>query len=338
MFPNKYPKINFIGNKEKLASWICENIPKDVESVLDAFSGGCSMSFALKKRGYQVFSNDILKINYLIGKALIENTDIIIKNDDIEQIFEGLPINGFMHQNYSNILFFEQECKELDLYRKNIVSIDNDFKQALAIVLMRRAMVRKMPYSRFNIKWEKIVELRNEEFSYQKYGRKRAYHNQSFKYHFLDNLDEYNDAIFDNKKENKSFNSDVFDLLDNDDVKADLIYLDPPYTGTMNNYFNFYGVMDEYISGEKHRPFENSFTNKEESIVLFNKLFSKLKNFKYWMLSYNNNSFPSEDILIEIISQYSPNIKVVRKQHNYQITGKEKKKKNEECLFIITNK
>ena len=30
--------------------------------------------------------------------------------------------------------------------------------------------------------------------------RKRAYHNQSFKYHFLDNLKEYNNAIFDNKQ------------------------------------------------------------------------------------------------------------------------------------------
>jgi len=98
-------------------------------------------------------------------------------------------------------------------------------------------MIRKMPYSRFNIPFKKVKQLRDEEYSYRKYGRRRAYHNQSFKEHFLDNLEEYNNAIFDNGKENKAFNGDIFKVLSK--VKADLIYLDPPYTGTMNNYFGF---------------------------------------------------------------------------------------------------
>lgn len=335
MFTNKYPKINFIGNKEKLSSWICENIPKDVESVLDAFCGGGSMSYSLKKRGYQVFSNDILRINHLINKALIENNNIILTQNDVEQIFIGQPYNGFMSKNYSNSLFFEQECQELDLYRKNIANLKDEFKQALALILIRRAMIRKMPYSRFNIKWDKVKELRNEELSYEKYGRRRAYHNKSFQYHFLDNLNDYNNAVFDNNKLNKSFNSDIFSLLDDRKIKTDLIYLDPPYVGTMNNYFSFYGVMDEYITGKKQTPFENNFTNKEVAITLFNRLFSKLNKFKYCMLSYNNNSYPSEKILTDILSQYSKDIQIVKKQHNYQITGKENKKKNEECLFIV---
>ena len=59
MLKNKYPKVNYIGNKEKLTSWICSHIPKDVTSVLDAFSGGGSVSYALKSLGYEVHSNDI---------------------------------------------------------------------------------------------------------------------------------------------------------------------------------------------------------------------------------------------------------------------------------------
>ncbi len=61
-------------------------------------------------------------------------------------------------------------------------------------------MIRKMPYSRFNLNWDKIVQLRDEEYSYEKYKRRRAYHNQSFKFHFLKNLEEYNRAVFDNDK------------------------------------------------------------------------------------------------------------------------------------------
>ncbi len=34
--------------------------------------------------------------------------------------------------------------------------------------LLRRAMIRKLPYSRMNITWENIVKLRDEEYSYKK--------------------------------------------------------------------------------------------------------------------------------------------------------------------------
>ncbi len=140
-----------------------------------------------------------------------------------------------MYRKYSNVFFFPEECQELDLYRENIKNLDSDYKKSLALVLMRRAMIRKMPYSRFNIAWEKIKQLRDEEWSYLKYKRKRAYHNESFQFHFLENLNKYNSAIFDNKNSNKAYNEDVFYILKN--VSADIVYLDPPYTGTMNNYF-----------------------------------------------------------------------------------------------------
>ena len=332
---NKFPKINFIGNKEKLANWICDHFPKDAKSIFDAFAGGCSVSYEAKKRGYKVISNDILKINYLLSKALIENNSEVLTKDDIELIFTGKPIKGFMYKNYSEVFFFPEECMELDLYRKNIDNLSNDYKKSLALILLRRAMIRKMPYSRFNINWEKIKQLRNEEWSYKKYKRKRAYHNESFKSHFLKNLDDYNNAIFDNQNNNKAYNEDIFLLLKN--ISADIIYLDPPYTGTMNNYFGFYGMLDEYIESKKLKPFENNFINKNSSLELFNKLFSNLSNYKYWFLSYNNNSYPSKDELLYIIGKYSKNIEVIEKTHIYKVTGKRNKQKNREYLFIIKN-
>ena len=33
-------------------------------------------------------------------------------------------------------------------------------------------MIRKMPYSRFNISWEKVKQLRDEDYSYKHYKRK----------------------------------------------------------------------------------------------------------------------------------------------------------------------
>lgn len=332
----KFPKINFIGNKEKIAKWITDYFPEDAESVFDAFSGGGSVSYFSKAKGLKVISNDILKINYFISKALVENSEVKLDFEDIDLIFSGTPKEGFMFNNYSEIFFFPKECKELDLYRENIDKLSSEYKKALALILMRRAMIRKMPYSRFNINWEKIVELRNEKLSYEKYKRKRAYHNQSFKTHFLENINDYNRAVFDNEKNNLSLNEDVFDAIEK--FQADIIYLDPPYTGTMNNYFGFYGMLDEYIDGKKIEPFVNNFIDKKISIDLFDKLFSKLGNFKYWYLSYNNSSYPTKEILLELLGKYSDNIKIIERPHIYKITGRENKKSNIEYLFIIENK
>ena len=32
-------------------------------------------------------------------------------------------------------------------------------------------MIRKLPYSRMNVNWENIVKLRDEDYSYKKYGK-----------------------------------------------------------------------------------------------------------------------------------------------------------------------
>lgn len=331
----KYPKVNYIGNKEKIAGWICDQFPEDAKSLFDAFSGGCSLSYEAKRRGIEVQTNDILQINYHIANGLIKNKNVVLSESDTAIIFSGEPFEGFMFQNYASVFFFPEECKELDLYRSNIEKLDGEVKKSLAFALMRRAMIRKMPYSRFNINWEKIVQLRDESYSYQKYKRKRAYHNQSFKYHFLQNLKEYNNAVFDNGKENRAYNNDVFDLIEN--VQADLIYLDPPYAGTMNNYHGFYALIDHFIHSKETPPFKNNFVDKKSISLLFDQLFCKLQNFKYWFLSYNNSSYPSKEELLEIINKYSTNVQVVERKHDYKITGKRNKETNREYLFIVKN-
>jgi len=336
MYANKLPKLNFIGNKENLAKLICDSIPQDARIFFDAFSGGSSVSFEAKKRGYKVIANDIMKINYLISKALIENTTERLDENDLNILFSGKKRKGYMYKNYKNILFFPEECEELDQYRDNVNKLKNRYKKSLALVLIRRAMVRKMPYSRFNIPWNKIIQLRNEEYSYEKYGRKRAYHNKSIKKHILDNLHEYNSSIFDNKRKNKALNANIFNAVKK--VKADVIYLDPPYNGTMNNYFSFYGPLDELIDSKKHKPFKDNFIDRKKSLYLFNKLFSSLSNYKYWMLSYNNSSYPTREDLINLLREYSKSIKLIEVNHVYKLTGKENKQNNREFLLIIENR
>lgn len=331
----EYPLVNFIGNKEKLASWIGQYIPQSVHTVFDAFSGGCSFSYYLKQCGLQVFSNDILKINYCLAKALIENIDARLGPQDIKHILRGKPLQGFMYKHFANVYYFEQECQELDRYHQNILSLSSPFKRALAFSVMRRAMIRKMPYSRFNIPWTKVVQLRDEDFSYKHYKRRRAYHNQSFEYHFLKEVEAYNSAVFDNGQKNKAYNLDIFSAIEK--VQADLIYLDPPYAGTMSDYFGFYGMLDSWVLSKEGKPFRNNFADRKNTLVLLDKLFERSTKYKHLLLSYNNISFPSKQGIFDLLKLYFKEVSVEEKTHIYRVTGSQNKKRNKEYLFIAKN-
>ena len=125
-----YPTINYIGNKEKIVEWISSLLPSDAKTFFDVFAGGCSVAYMAKRKGLQVFANDILNINYQIAEALIENPNETLNEADLELIFDGEPFKGFMTTNYSDKYYFEEECMQLDVYRANIVQLSTSFKQA----------------------------------------------------------------------------------------------------------------------------------------------------------------------------------------------------------------
>lgn len=331
---NKYPKVNYIGNKEKLVDWIIQCLPLSKGTVLDLFSGGCSVSYALKKAGYRVITNDVLYSNYCISKAIIENSSVTL---------EFNPDEKFLERHYSscifnkiswmvNKLYYEEEVKELSSLIKYSFTLEG-YKKFIFLALLRRAMIRKIPYSRMNVKWSEIIKLRDEDYSYKKYKRRRAYHNQSFIFHIKDNLKDYNASIFDNGFNNKSFQMDAFNMLESLKNRVDIIYIDPPYPSTMNNYREFYGSFDEMLDKNiEYSDFTNKF-NFINNILNIIKV-SKDKT-KYLALSLNNKSNPSYGAIVEAVEDYVKSIHVFKRDHTYKVTGKENKNDNYEILMIL---
>ena len=330
----RYPKVNYIGNKEKIADWIIENLPIREGTVLDLFSGGASVSYALKKSGFKVISNDVLYSNYCISKALIENQNNILTlnmcEDDISSFYLDSVYNKIKWM--SNKVYFDYEVKELS----SLVNYSNSlsgYEKYIFLALLRRAMIRKLPYSRMNIKWEQIIKLRDEELSYKKYKRKRAYHNKSFLYHINDNLDEYNSSVFDNKLKNKSYQKDALDMIKDLNEYVDLIYIDPPYPSTMNKYNEFYGAFD--IMFDKTIDYTD-FTDKADFIKNIINIIelSKMKT-RYIAISLNTKSKPSYSEIINSIENLVRNIFIYKKDHIYKVTGKENKNNNYEILIVV---
>ena len=325
-----YPKINYIGNKRKLADWLVSIMPLKNGTVVDAFAGGCSMSYALKKAGYQVFANDVLYSGFVISKAIIENDHITLKKSRLE-VKQPAPQNEKIRACLENKLYFSSEMPELEALVFTAESL-GPYEKEIFLSLLRRAMIRKLPYSRMNVPWNQIQKLRDEDYSYQKYGRKRAYHNQSFLSHMVSNLDEYNNAVFDNGKKCLAYNLDVLSLAEIIGP-SDIVYLDPPYPSTMNNYDAFYGLFDEVFGHQTSRHLDltdkNTFLPNIEKVI---KAYSTKT--RYIVLSQNTKSKPGSSEMIAMLSKYG-DVKVARKNHNYQVTGKDNKASSSELAYIL---
>lgn len=203
---SSYPTINYIGNKQKVSKWIVECLPTNVKTILDLFSGGCSVSYELKQSGYRVISNDVLYSNYVLAKAIIENSKTLLCEKDFIN-FDTITNRSLdkckLDTNFlKDNIYFDYEVDELS----KLIANSNDltgYKKYIYLSLIRRSMVRKIPYSRLNVKWEEIQKFRDEEYSYRKYGRCRHYHNIPFIEHIKLNLEEYNNAIFSNNKKKR---------------------------------------------------------------------------------------------------------------------------------------
>lgn len=327
----KYPKVNYIGNKEKLVDWIIEEMPVKEGTVLDIFAGGCSVSYALKANGYSVISNDILYADYVIAKALIENEDktlslsVFDKKTDEERVRELTEKFSFL----SECLYYPEEVRELG----KLAAISEKLKgneRYLFLALIRRAMIRKLPYSRMNVPWNQIQKLRDEDYSYEKYKRKRAYHNQSFESHMRENFKEYNAAVF-KGQDCRAYHCDAFEMAKKIE-HVDVVYMDPPYPSTMNNYDAFYGLFDEMFDKKKRHT---DYTGKADFLNNMDRLIGKLAGkTRYVVLSQNTRVRPEPEEIEAMLAKHG-RVEIKRKKYNYQVTGKENKNASKELLFIL---
>ena len=275
---SNYPTVNYIGNKKKMSDWIVDNLPIKNGVVLDLFCGGCSVSYALKQKGYSVISNDALYSNFVLAKAIIENSRTLLSIDNFQNILPSKDEVEKLSNELSflkNKVYFDYEVDEL---AKLILISDSlkSYKKYMFLALLRRAMIRKIPYSRMNIKWEEIQKFRDEEYSYKKYGRYRHYHNIPFIEHIKLNLEEYNDSLICNDSNCKAMQKDALDCVKTIKEKVDLIYMDPPYPSTMNKYDDFYGHFDSMFN--KKIEFKVDLTDKKTFLDNFYQIIKAAKN------------------------------------------------------------
>lgn len=340
----KFPTPQYLGAKYIHGEWITRFIPAQVNVVLDAFSGSQSIGFLCKKMGKTVISNDFLKFNHEIGKALIENTNEILTPHDISVLFSPNSDSeeyNLMERLFTDLFFVREETRFLDSFRSNIGNLGNDYKKALAFAIINRAMTRKVTMGHF-AHTQALIYASNPE---------RIKRNRSLvrplKELFLELVDEYNNAVFDNGRQCISCNQDIMELLPTLHG-VDLAYFDPPYCDSHADYQSFYHLLEtftnywkdkEFINGTKrYSPKKRSgFETKKEIIGSFEKLFALSDGIPYWLISYNDRSYPSIETLVDLIKPYRE-VRVEVKQYLSGRGGKGSVAGSNEILIICSPK
>ena len=337
----KLPKTQYLGSKERLVKWIFDNSPKDVETVLDAFSGTSSVGYFFKLQGKRVIGNDFLKFNYHIGRSLIENKKINLTDEEVDDLFRiNKNADNLIERVFTNVFFEKEEASFLDSFRANVDLLDNEYKKSLALTVMSRALTRKILLGHF---------AHTSALRYSK-DPARIKRNPSIarplEKLFLELIDDYNNAVFDNGKNNKFYCQDTTELVKK--LKnVDLVYFDPPYCGLHPDYQAFYHFLETFVEYWKDKEFingtkqyfpkkESGFVQKKDVIKSFDKLFDNSQHIPYWLISYNSKSYPSKEEMVKLIEKYK-NVKVFEYEYENHYGGKGSKKGTREYLFYCFN-
>lgn len=329
---SKFPSTRFQGSKLKIVDWIWDAIKSlEFNTVLDAFGGTGSIGYMLKQKGKKVTYNDILKFNWYIGLALIENDQIKLTEKDVDFVLakhKTIAYPTFIYDTFKDIYFTDEENKWIDMVVTNIGLLNDIYKKSIAYFALFQACIIKRPFNLFH---RKNLYIRCSEVE-RNFGNKVTW-DTPFEIHFRKFVDEANQAVFSNGQQNKALNLDIFDIR----VKHDLVYIDTPYIskhGVGVDYFAFYHFLEglvNYVGWKdtidyktKHKKLKGNgsvWINKNQIYSAFDGLFKKFKD-SILVVSYRSDGIPSIEELEDLIKKYKPNIEEIkRKNYKYVLSN-----------------
>ncbi len=331
--------VSYLGGKRKLVPEIFKHVPSSVDAPVfaDGFVGGCSVSLFAKARGHIVLANDLSVRSFIPAKALIENNTILIEEEDILKLFVPVKTDDFILSTYTPKVFTRKIARFLDIAFENIKTMP-EHKQWIMKLLLIKFIMSTKPFGHMTMGAKSIESL--DQGQYEDGLKKRSYaknnlrqvHNPAI---FLRELaSRINYAVCDNGNENRVYQGDVFDFVKN--IKADVIYLDPPYADTVS-YEESYVILDNILKGRKDKPVVSVFT-KKDALEFIDKLCKASTHIKDWIISMGQPD-PSRGIspeeLLKVVRKYKPKAEYRILDHSWSVDNSNSKKKKDVVEYII---
>lgn len=340
----KFPEPQYLGAKYVHRGWIAQHIPRECGTILDAFAGSQSIAYLAKQLGKTVVTNDLMLFDSEIGTALIENKGETLGEGDVEVLMRPNRAPGeynLIEGLYAGLFFNVEDARFIDSFRSNVELLEGKYKRALALTVLCRSLTRKVTMGHFA--HTKALEYARDP--------ERVRRNRSLirpvRDIFYELLPLYNAAVFDNRRENVSWNGNILDILPGLSG-IDVAYFDPPYCDSHADYQSFYHLLETVVVYWKEKRFVNGtrryepkrysgFDRKSDSLGSLRRLFELSEGIPVWLVSYNDRSFPTIEGMLEMLRRYR-DVRVERKAYSSGRGGKGSVAGSSEVLFVCEPK
>ncbi len=324
----------FLGSKYKLLNFIEDTVNehcKDVKSVVDVFAGTGVVGSLFLKNGKEVYFNDYLKSNCYSYRAFYESTNADIKKlEKIIDNYNDIEINeeNYFSENFSDTYFSSKDCKKIGYIRDDI---EDKFKKQEINEREKCILIASLIYS--------MDRVANTVGHYDAYRKIKNIEDKFFMY-MLDVSEK-------GEKKSHISNLDANEFIKS--VKADLVYIDPPYNS--RQYCDAYHLLENVAVWDKPKVYgvakkmdrsklkSRYCTNK--AVEAFDELIKNC-NCKYILVSYNNTGDKSNsrsnakisDLQIKQILEKKGKVQVFEQAFNNFTTGKSVSVDHKERLFL----
>lgn len=314
---SKFPGSRYMGSKQAILPDLYHVFDKlEFATALDAFSGSACVSYLLKAMGKSVTANDFLNFSYHTANACIANDKCQLTVEDINQLLKPHKSPGeFIVKTFQGLYFTDQENTWLENITAQIRDLQDSYKQSMAYAALARACLRKRPRGLFT-----YTGLRYDD------GRKDL--QLSLEEQFLNGVELFNRAVFDNGQVNQCYNLDVFSLPKS--LSFDLVYIDTPYVSphSDNDYgrrYHFVEGLTRYWEGlevlyntstKKFKRIPSVFDSKSTINNGLEMLFERFAD-SILIVSYSSNGIPNKEDMRQLLLKYKRRVDVVEVDHRY---------------------
>jgi DNA adenine methylase/adenine-specific DNA-methyltransferase len=305
-----------MGSKHRLLPWVHQHLAAlDFETAADPFTGSGCVSYLMKCMGRQVLASDQLNFPVTIALATVENSTERLDVTALRMLLErrrGCP--DFITRMFDGVFFSHEDRQVLDRVCHNIARLPHPHQQALARAALIRSCVKKQPRGVFTV-------------AGQRYDDGRRDLRLSIEEHLREQIECFNEAVFDSGRSCSAEVGDVFTLPER---RCDLVYLDPPYVPRADDncyikryhfleglscYWQGMSVMESSKVHKLPKRF-TPFSYRRTAVDAFDRLFRRFRD-SIVVLSYSSNGYPDLAVLEELLRRYKRHVEVHERAHRY---------------------
>jgi DNA adenine methylase/adenine-specific DNA-methyltransferase len=275
------------------------------------------VAYLMKAMGKTLTANDVLGFPAMVARATVQNAAATVDEVALDRLLApGRPRRRFIERTFRGIFYTPDDLRFLDRVWWNIQALRDPDQRAVALAAVIRSCVKRQPRGVFTVAGDPAR---------YKDGRRDV--RLSLRQHFVEQVEVYNRAVFDNGRRNRAVQGDVFAL---DPHGYDLVYLDPPYVPRAddNCYVKRYHFLEglvsywqgvEILEDTRVKKLPKRFTPfsyRRTAEGAFHALFAHFRH-STLVLSYSSNGYPDLAVLVRLMREVKKDVAVHRIAHRY---------------------